>query len=202
MMTLNYAKTCFLLSAAKVSQLPPDSGAEFAFVGRSNAGKSSALNVLTQQNSLARVSKTPGRTRLINVFPVNESVRLIDLPGYGYAKVPPDIQREWETLIQNYVETRKSLKGLVLLMDSRHPLKPMDEQLIAWAGMAKIPTHILLTKSDKLTRNAALKTFKAVEQALRYFDVPPTLQLFSALKKTGLTLLQQQLEAWLDSHQD
>lgn len=192
-----YQQATFYISAAKLTQLPKDEGAEIAFVGRSNAGKSSALNVLTQQKKLAKTSKTPGRTQLINVFDLDENNRLIDLPGYGYAKVPDKVKINWQKLLSKYLETRDSLRGLVLLMDIRHPLKETDRTLIEWAFQSELAIHILLTKSDKLTYGAAKKTLLEVQRTLKPYGDFISLQLFSAKDRSGLDDLYQQLDTWL-----
>lgn len=185
MASMLYHQAKFMLSAAKLSQLPNDSGYEVAFVGRSNAGKSSVLNVLTQQKNLARTSKTPGRTQLINVFELDAERRLIDLPGYGYAKVPEKIKRDWQQLLDNYLQTRQSLRGIILIMDIRHPLKPFDQLMLQWAYASEIPTHILLNKADKLKNGPGKNTLYAVKKQCAEYQDLVSLQLFSALNKTG-----------------
>ncbi len=194
-----YARAEFLKSAAHAEQLPEDTGYEVAFAGRSNAGKSSALNCLTGVRQLARTSKTPGRTQLINVFTLATPVRrLIDLPGYGYAKVAQQVKRDWQTSLAHYLEVRKSLKGLVLLMDSRHPLKPLDQSMIDWALARQLPVHILLTKADKLSRGAAQSTLIEVQ---KFYAIVPDLlsvQTFSSLKKQGVEELIAVMNAWMD----
>lgn len=191
-----YQKAQFVLSAADLKQLPTDTGIEVAIVGRSNAGKSSVLNRLTKQKQLARVSKTPGRTQLINVFHLDAHKRLIDLPGYGFANVPAAIRRNWEKLINSYFEQRQSLRGILLIMDIRHPLKPSDEQLLQYCKACHLKVHVLLNKADKLSRGAALKTQQLVAAHLREQDVEVTVQLFSALNGTGLHELEKCLNAW------
>lgn len=179
-----FAGAEFLLSCARMAQLPRDVLPEVAFVGRSNAGKSSALNVLCGRNALARVSKTPGRTQLINLFAVRDG-RLADLPGYGYAKVPKDLSRDWGRLIGEYLEKRENLRGLVLIMDVRHPLTPFDQQMVEWAVHRGLPCHILLTKADKLSFGASKNTLLAVGRALN--DAPGcSVQLFSAPGRKGI----------------
>ncbi len=193
-----YSKAVFLKSAARVDQLPEDIGYEVAFAGRSNAGKSSALNCLTGIKSLARTSKTPGRTQLINLFGVDEQRRLVDLPGYGYAKVALQVKLEWQKNLAHYLEARKSLKGLILLMDVRHPLKDLDQMMVDWALNRELPVHILLTKADKLSRsdvkNAVLKVRKHYDLAGHLISV----QSFSSLKKDGIDELVAQLNYWFD----
>lgn len=198
MSTHPYSKVVFLKSAALVSQLPEDSGFEIAFAGRSNAGKSSALNCLTGIKNLARTSKTPGRTQLINLFSLDDQRRLVDLPGYGYAKVPLQVKLEWQKNLAHYLEVRKSLKGLVLLMDIRHPLKELDQMMIDWALHRALPVHIVLTKSDKLSRSEAKNCLLKVE---RHYDLAKhliTVQTFSSLKKEGVDELILVLNQWLD----
>jgi GTP-binding protein len=195
-MSSHYKKACFLLSVAEMHQLPPDQGTEVAMVGRSNAGKSSVLNRITQTKGLARVSKTPGRTQLINVFTVDESRRLIDLPGYGFAKVPLAAKLKWQKTVDQYIDTRESLKGLVLIMDIRHPLKDLDIQLLAYCDTRGLPVHLVLNKADKLSRGAAVSTMTAVKAALVDYRNPITFQTFSALKGTGIEQLHSLLDKW------
>ena len=192
-----YLRAQFLISVGKLSQLPDDTGYEVAFAGRSNAGKSSAINVLTNNQQLARTSKTPGRTQLINYFSLDESRRLVDLPGYGYAKVSKQVKQEWDALLDGYLRSRQSLRGLVLLMDCRHPLKEFDQQLIQWCAASGLPLHILLTKSDKLKRGAAANTLQQVKSQLKAIMPEASVQLFSALKKTGTDNLILVLDNWL-----
>jgi GTP-binding protein len=193
-----YTKAVFLKSAARVNQLPEDLGYEVAFAGRSNAGKSSALNCLTTIKSLARTSKTPGRTQLINLFSLDEERRLVDLPGYGYAKVAMQVKEEWQKHLAHYLEVRECLKGLVLLMDVRHPLKDLDQMMIDWALNRELPVHILLTKADKLsksdTKNTVLKVRKHYELASHLI----TVQSFSSLKKEGIDDLIRTLNQWFE----
>ena len=193
----NYRQAQFLTSAAKVSQCPPDEGWEVAFAGRSNAGKSSAINSLTDNKKLARTSRTPGRTQLINFFQLTDSQRLVDLPGYGYAKVPMAIKREWNKQLENYLQQRESLRGMVLLMDSRRPMQPFDEQMLQWALEASMPVHILLTKSDKLKKGPAKSTLLKMRSQLAEHRDAVSIQLFSALKHTGHGELITVLNAWL-----
>ncbi len=187
----------FLLSAVKTTQLPEDTGAEVAFVGRSNVGKSSALNTITQNKQLARTSKTPGRTQAINVFTLDESRRITDLPGYGYAKVPEAMKRQWEQELERYLVERQSLAGVILIMDSRHPLKPLDETLIGWAATAQMPLHVLLTKSDKLNNNENAKALAKVKNYFKERDLRFTAQGFSSLKKRGVAEVLSVLSGWL-----
>ena len=194
-----YSQATFLKSAPRASQLPADIGYEVAFAGRSNAGKSSALNCLTGIRGLARTSKTPGRTQLINVFTLgeDESRRLIDLPGYGYAKVAMQVKLDWQKNLAQYLDVRQSLKGLVLLMDIRHPLKELDQSMIDWAINRELPVHILLTKSDKLSRGAAQSTLLQVKEHYELMEGLITAQTFSSLKKQGIDELISVLNQWL-----
>ena len=196
---INYRHAEFLTSAPTIAECPEDFGAEVAFAGRSNAGKSSAINALTGNNKLARTSKTPGRTQLINFFRVGEHQRLVDLPGYGYAKVARSMKDEWQRHLAFYLEQRHCLKGLILLMDIRQPLKEFDVQMLTWAVNSGLPAHILLTKADKLKNGPANNTRFAVEKALKEqgLDRGVTVQIFSATKGTGLDKLQKQLNTWL-----
>lgn len=190
----------FTTSAPSLKQCPEDSGCEVAFAGRSNAGKSSAINTLTRNKSLARTSKTPGRTQMINYFTLAVGKRLVDLPGYGYAKVPIAMKAQWDRHLAEYLQQRKSLGGLILLMDIRHPLQDYDRQMLNWAAQAGLPVHILLTKSDKLKRGPAQSTLLKVDSFLREMDPGVTLltvQTFSSLKKQGLPELEAQLNRWL-----
>jgi GTP-binding protein len=200
-MTLSnfYHRAQFLTSAAKVSQLPDDAGYEVAFAGRSNAGKSSVLNVLTQQKGLARTSKTPGRTQLLNVFALDAERRLVDLPGYGYAKVAKETKFDWEKTLDAYVRNRTCLKGIILVMDIRHPLKEFDLLMIEWCISAELAIHILLNKCDKLSTNECRSTQLKVRKDL---DTLPgsnlvSLQLFSTTKKVGLDECYAVLNQWL-----
>jgi GTP-binding protein len=193
-----YYATRFLTSVHEFRQLPPERGAEVAFAGRSNAGKSSALNAITRQKTLARISKTPGRTQLINFFQVEDERYLVDLPGYGYAKAPETVRRHWRQLVERYLEQRRSLRGLFLLMDIRHPLTPLDRQLLDWCRRRRLPVHILLTKADKLKRGAALATLQIVQRQLAAGYPQVSLQLFSAIEGTGLDEAHARLDEWLD----
>jgi GTP-binding protein len=193
----DYRLAEFLTSAAKLSQCPDDSGCEVAFAGRSNAGKSSAINSLTNNKKLAKTSKTPGRTQLLNFFALSNSQRLVDLPGYGFAKVPLAVKREWTKQLENYLQKRQCLRGLILLMDVRHPLQPFDQQMLDWAMQAAMPTHILLTKADKLSRGAAGTALLQVRARLKTNADLVSVQLFSALKNTGHQELKAVLGVWL-----
>jgi len=187
----------FEISIAKPSGLPVPSGPEIAFAGRSNAGKSSAINTLAGHVRLAYVSKTPGRTQLINFFRLNSGALLVDLPGYGYAAVPEKIRRQWQGLIETYLKTRESLIGLVLIMDSRHPLTPLDRKMIDWFAPSGRPMHVLLTKSDKLSRGAAAAALQLVRSELRALGPQVTVQLFSSLKKSGVEEVETVIGGWL-----
>lgn len=198
--SVNFKRAKFLLSAPTLRQCPEDSGCEVAFAGRSNAGKSSAINTLTDNKNMARTSKTPGRTQLINYFEVGQDKRLVDLPGYGYAKVPKAVKAKWNHHLAEYLQLRQSLVGLILLMDIRHPLQDYDQQMLNWAAQAGLPVHILLTKADKLKRGPAKSSLLAVDKRLRDMDPGYTLlsvQVFSSLKKIGLVELERQLNNWL-----
>ena len=192
-----YTEATFLKSSAKVNQLPEDTGAEVAFAGRSNAGKSSAINCLTGIKQLARTSKTPGRTRLMNCFILqDEAYRLIDLPGYGYAKVSKTMQREWQAHLAHYFEVRTSLKGLVVLMDIRHPLMPLDQAMVDWALKRKLPVHVLLTKADKISRSQGQNALFKVQKHYTAYQDLLSVQTFSSLKRQGLEALHQVLDGW------
>jgi GTP-binding protein len=191
-----FAEARYIASAHEPHELPPDTGVEAAFAGRSNAGKSSAINAITNRRKLAFVSKTPGRTQTINFFECGAERRLVDLPGYGYAAVSQTERKHWGTLIGEYLQTRVSLRGLVLIADARRTLTPLDEQLVGWYAQHGGPLLVLLTKSDKLTqreRTASLRTTKA--QLARCVDA--TAELFSAVDGTGVTAAQRMLFAWL-----
>ena len=193
----HFQRVTFLTSAGAIAQAPTDEGLEVAFAGRSNAGKSSAINVLCQQRALARTSKTPGRTRLLNFFALDDQRRLVDLPGYGYAKVAEPIKLQWQRLLEDYLVQRTSLRGLILLMDCRHPLTDFDRQMLDWGAHYRIPVHILLTKADKLKRGAAKTSLLQVRKALGQWDGEFSVQLFSALKREGLDQAYQVLASWL-----
>ncbi|MBI5450214.1 MAG: YihA family ribosome biogenesis GTP-binding protein [Gammaproteobacteria bacterium] len=189
----------FLKSVAALSQLPADDGREVAFAGRSNAGKSSALNVLTGHKGLARTSKTPGRTQLLNYFTVSPQCYLVDLPGYGYAKVPAAVRRDWGELVGGYLQQRLALKGLILIMDIRHPFTDFDLQLLDWCQAEELPVHILLSKADKLSRGAASQTLQAARVLLGrdYPAAQMSVQVFSALKKLGVDEARHCVTRWL-----
>jgi GTP-binding protein len=193
---MHYNQATFVTSAANLAACPPESVAEVAFAGRSNAGKSSAINAITNQTRLARISKTPGRTQLINFFGLAEGRFLVDLPGYGFAKVPLSVKNKWQEELEKYLRRRQVLCGLILLSDIRHPLKDFDRMMIDWAVQSGLPLHLLLTKSDKLKRGAAQNTLLAVQKELKGFD-NVTVQLFSSLKNDGVTEVRAKLDEWL-----
>jgi GTP-binding protein len=197
-----YHQAKFQVSAAKLSQCPPDSGMEVAFAGRSNAGKSSALNALCQQKSLARTSKTPGRTQLLNFFAIDEERRLVDLPGYGFAKVSEKVKQQWQQSLADYLENRKSLRGVILLVDVRHPMKEFDRQMLEWGTQIGLPVHILLTKADKLGRGAGAKNLQQVRKETKAFGDSVTSQLFSALKRQGIDEAHEILDRWLEQSRE
>jgi GTP-binding protein len=190
-----YHQAKFFNSSPSLKATPPDTGKEVAFAGRSNAGKSSAINTLTRQNGLARTSKTPGRTQMLNFFSIDEDRRFVDLPGYGYARVPEEVKLQWHELMETYLSQRQSLCGMILVMDIRHPLTEFDWQMIRWSQHNTLPIHLLLTKADKLSFGAAKNTLLQVQKAAKNFTTPTTVQLFSALKKTGIDEIHQALDA-------
>jgi GTP-binding protein len=189
-----YHQAKFMVSSPSLQDTPPDVGKEIAFAGRSNAGKSSAINTLTRQNALARTSKTPGRTQMLNFFGINSEQRFVDLPGYGYAKVPLDVKTKWHQLMEIYLTKRKSLCAIVLVMDIRHPLTDFDWQMVEWCEHSNLALHILLTKADKLTFGPAKSTLLQVQRELKDSAIPITVQMFSALKKTGIDEVHQALD--------
>ncbi|BCO17157.1 putative GTP-binding protein EngB [Alteromonas sp. KC3] len=197
-----YTKAKFFTSAPDIRHLKNDTGIEVAFAGRSNAGKSSALNTLTRQKNLARTSKTPGRTQLINVFELEEDLRLVDLPGYGFAKVPVAMKKKWQASLGEYLQKRKSLKGLVVLMDIRHPFKDLDQDLIHWAVDSNIPVLALLTKADKLKSGKRKATLLMAQEAAMAFMGDVTVQTFSSLNKHGLPELERILDGWFGLNKD
>lgn len=191
-----FTKAAFSTSAPDIRHLKDDTGIEVAFAGRSNAGKSSALNALTRQKNLARTSKTPGRTQMINVFELEVDRRLIDLPGYGFAQVPLAMKKKWQQSLGEYLQKRKSLKGLVVLMDIRHPFKELDQDLIYWAVDAGIPVQAVLTKADKLKSGKRKQQVMMAEEAALAFMGDVTVQAFSANSKLGLPQLERKLLQW------
>ncbi len=193
-----FQNATFFISAHHLRDLPPASGIEVAFAGRSNAGKSSALNTLANHNRLAYVSKQPGRTQLINFFTLGNDRHLVDLPGYGYAKVPESMRAHWQSVLARYLSERTSLAGLVLVMDSRHPLQPLDRQMLDWFCPSGKPVHVLLTKSDKLSRGeAGLTLAKTRKELLASWGESCTVQLFSSSKKLGVEEAEKVIGAWL-----
>ncbi|MCP1728147.1 GTP-binding protein [Natronospira proteinivora] len=184
----------FLISAARAAQFPDEDSPEVAFAGRSNAGKSSAINRLTEQKNLARTSKTPGRTQLINFFQLANGARLVDLPGYGFAKVPPAVKEKWARLIDSYLQKRPQLAGIIHIMDVRHPMKPFDEQMLAFASQIDCPIHILMTKADKLKRGQQARQLQIVRNAL---GEAASVQLFSAENGQGLEEARSIVAGWL-----
>lgn len=193
-----FAHANFVTSVADPARLPRPTGAEIAFAGRSNAGKSSAINTLVGEKRLAFVSKTPGRTQLINYFELRNGAYLTDLPGYGYADVPPDVQRRWGMLLERYLATREALAGLVLVMDARRPLTKLDLQMLAWFRPRRLPVHCLLTKADKLSRLEQTQTLRNTRDKLAAYGAANTAQLFSSLKRTGIDEAESVLGSWLD----
>jgi GTP-binding protein len=192
-----YRQAKFLISAGKANQFPID-GTEVAFSGRSNAGKSSAINTLCDNKGLARTSKTPGRTRLVNFFELDETRRIVDLPGYGFAKVPLAMKKEWERLMTQYLSEQQALKGLVIIMDIRHPLNDYDWQMLQWCDHFQLPAHVLLTKADKIKRGPQQSSKLQTQKKLKDAGIDASVQVFSALKKTGLDELVLKLNGWLE----
>lgn len=193
---IDFSPAEYLVSAHLVRQRPEDSGAEVAFAGRSNVGKSSAINVIANRRGLARTSKTPGRTQQIVFFGVREGIRLVDLPGYGFAKAPERLRRHWEQLVSDYLEHRQSLRGLVIPMDIRRPLTPLDARMVNWAYRLSLPVHILLTKADKLSRGKATATLHAVLGELEELPLI-SVQLFSATKRQGVDEARERISELL-----
>lgn len=197
MMNSFYQRAHFLTAATQLDQTPADTGFEVAFAGRSNAGKSSAINALCHQKSLARTSKTPGRTQQIIFFELDAERRLVDLPGYGYAKVSEAIKLQWQQHLANYLEHRRSLAGLVIVMDIRHPLTEFDRQMLAWGRRGEMSILLLLTKADKLKRGVAQSTQLAVEREVANDEGRVSVRLFSALQRQGVESVQSLLDQWL-----
>ncbi|MBR9788039.1 MAG: YihA family ribosome biogenesis GTP-binding protein [Vibrionaceae bacterium] len=193
---IHYQNTHFITSAPDIRHLPEDEGVEIAFAGRSNAGKSSALNRLTNQKSLAKTSKTPGRTQLINLFKVEEGCHIVDLPGYGFAQVPVEMKNKWQKSLGEYLQKRECLKGLVVLMDIRHPMKDLDQQMIFWAIDSRIPVQVLLTKADKLKSGARKQTLLKVRKQVETFGGDVDVDVFSSLKGLGVDQLRAKLDTW------
>lgn len=199
--SLSFNSARFLTSASVLKECPADHGAEVAFAGRSNAGKSSAINTITTNSKLARTSKTPGRTRLINFFSLNrENCRLVDLPGYGYARVSRDMKDDWQKHLGNYLNDRRCLRGLVLVIDIRHPLTDFDQMMVEWCDHNKLPLMILCTKADKLKFGQAKTAMLAVARKLEGVRCLEHLVMFSATTKTGLDATKEALSVWLESH--
>ncbi len=194
--TLNFNKVHFVTSAPDIRHLPDDDGIEVAFAGRSNAGKSSALNALTNHKNLARTSKTPGRTQLINLFELEPGKRLVDLPGYGYAQVPEEMKRKWQASLSEYLQKRQSLKGLVLLMDIRHPLKDTDRQLLDWASGNDLPVLVLLTKADKFNAAPRKTIVQQVRRDVKMFGDLVRVEAFSSLRDIGIETMREVLREW------
>ena len=184
--TPNLQTASFMLSVGELNQLPPDRGVEVAVAGRSNAGKSSAINAICNRRKLAFVSRTPGRTQLINFFDLGGGRRLVDLPGYGYAKVPAAVQARWEALLGTYLRTRRALRGLMLVMDARHPMTELDRRMLDWFAVTGRPVHVLMTKADKLSRQAAQRQRIETGEALARLYPGVSVQLFSSTTSAGL----------------
>lgn len=189
-----YADAKFVLSANAAEQFLPDTGREVAVAGRSNAGKSSAINTIVNRRQFARTSKTPGRTRLVNFFSLGEDARLVDLPGYGFSRVSESVQQHWAKLLQSYFEGRRSLRGLLLVVDIRRRLSDFDRQMLSLASSIELPVHVLLTKADKLKRSQASSALLQVQKEL---DGQASVQLFSSLKRQGVEDARQMLEKFL-----
>ena len=193
-----YSQASFEISVAAVKQLPPDSGYEVVFAGRSNAGKSSAINALCNRRGLARTSKTPGRTQLLNFFRLDEQRAIVDLPGYGYAKVPEQVKKQWYKLIDGYLDSREALAGIVLIMDVRRPFARFDDQMINWAKVADVPLHVLLSKADKLGKSQRTNTLREVRKELDKTGLVTSAQLFSATQPLGVDELKTLLDRWYE----
>jgi GTP-binding protein len=200
--TSRLQKAVFHKSAEQLNQCPEESATEVAFAGRSNAGKSSALNTLTGRRKLAHVSKTPGRTRLINFFAIDRNTYLVDLPGYGYARVPGEMKRQWAALVGGYLNRRQQICGLVVLMDVRHPMTPLDQQLLDWFATTGKPVLVLLTKADKLSRSQAANQLQKVEAVLRKHYPGCTVQLFSSTGRLGIQQAQDIVTGWLSGAEE
>lgn len=197
--SIPYQQAAYAISAPRVELCPADSEAEVAFIGRSNAGKSSAINALTGQTKLARTSKTPGRTQLLNYFSLIPGRYLVDVPGFGYAKVSAELKEQWQKQLARYLREREPLQGLVLLMDIRHPFMETDQTMIRWCLDSEIPLHILLTKADKLAFGASKNALLHVRKELKAHEGMVTVQLFSAMKPQGVEELRAKLNEWLSS---
>ena len=197
--SLNFRKTKFVTSAPDISKMPKDQGIEVAFAGRSNSGKSSALNAICDQKHLAKTSRTPGRTQLINLFAVTENRFLVDLPGYGYAAVPESMKRQWQKSMSEYLQKRRALRGIVVTMDIRHPLKDHDRLILDWSVTANLPVLILLTKADKIGQNVRRESLKEVQLLLSEFGGNFTVIPFSAWNKIGIEETRQVLTSWFSN---
>lgn len=198
-----YRKAQFLLAVQHLEQLPDDITFEVGFAGRSNAGKSSAINTVTGIHSLARTSKTPGRTQQIVYFTLDEQRALVDLPGYGFAKVPLKVKAHWQKLMEGYFQEREALKGLVLVMDIRHPMREFDEQMLHWCNHTHTPVHILLTKADKLSKGAGSSVMHSINKGLREQEYHNTsIQMFSSLKRTGSEAVMEKMDEWFSFDQE
>ncbi len=197
-MSIDFKRIQFLKSAALLEHLPPDFGAEVAFAGRSNAGKSTAINAITTIKGLARTSKTPGCTQLINLFALNETKRLVDLPGYGYAKVPLAIKKRWQETLSQYLQQRECLRGLLIMTDIRHPLNPYDLSMLEWSAKVNLPAAILLTKADKLGFGAAKKVSLEVQSQVKLYGNVSDIIVFSAHAGTGLDQARSVIWHWLE----
>lgn len=196
---MNFNSTQFVTSAATLKDCPPESLAEVAFAGRSNAGKSSAINAITGQTKLAKISKTPGRTQLINFFEVEPHHYLVDLPGYGFAKVPLAVKEKWQAELERYLRQREPLAGIVVLSDVRHPMKEFDQMMVNWAVQSELPVLLLLTKADKLKRGAAQNTLLKVRKSIEEFS-EVEVQLFSAMNRVGIEGAQKVIADWLTTN--
>ena len=196
-----YRQTQYLRSVYSAEHLPAEQGIEIAFAGRSNAGKSSAINTITDHNRLAHVSRTPGRTQMINYFQITDDKYLVDLPGYGFAKVPKAVREHWNLFLDQYFQTRQSLKGLILVMDIRRKLEEQDWQMVEWAVNSEIPLHILLSKADKLKRSEASHLLFKTQKLLEENGVAASLQLFSAKSRLGLEDVHSLLDEWFGINQ-
>jgi GTP-binding protein len=197
-MSTSFKEARFLASAPRLNQAPADHGAEVAFVGRSNAGKSSAINAITRIAKLARVSKTPGRTQQLVFFELAPGRRIVDLPGYGYAQVPDAMRADWKKLVESYITRRESLRGLFLVADARRGLTGLDIDLLEWCRHVDVPVHVLLTKSDKLSRNVSLQTLRSVREQLQARPYHADAQLFSAVTGAGVHDAQRVVAQWLE----
>ncbi len=194
--SLNYRKTHFITSAPDIRHLPDDTGIEIAFAGRSNAGKSSSINRLCDQKGLVKTSKTPGRTQLINLFKVDEGCHIVDLPGYGFAQVPLEVKKKWQQSLSEYLQKREQLKGLVVLMDIRHPLRELDQELIYWAVDCQLPVIVLLTKCDKLKKGPQKAQLHKIREAAMAFCGDVDVELYSSLKGVGVDKLRDKMTQW------